>query len=116
MNVPYSLPEAKKLCEEFQYLTGTYFDSGSATIQSVIVTPYDNGHKQRFFAYYLLLEDADAALEDYKGTLYDVTILAESSDGGLVNESLATWALKNNIFINCLGNITNQPLTSQAYL
>ena len=117
MNLPFSLPEAQNLCREYQYLVGTAFDGSNVRIEAVIITPFDTGYKQRFFAYYLLFDnDAAMAIEEYKGTLYDVALLAETADGHLLNESLSVWGLKNNIFVSPAGNIVSQSQSNQAYL
>ncbi len=116
MNLPFSLQEAQNLCRDYQYLVGTPFDRTITKIQAVIVTPFDSGFKQRFFAYYLLFDNnAALALEEYKGTLYDVVVMAETEEGYAVNETLSVWAAKNNILINAAGNLVNQLTVNQAY-
>lgn len=115
MNLPFSLQEAQSLCIEYQYLLGAPFDRTNAKIQAVIVTPFDSGFKQRFFAYYLLFDnDAALALEEYKGSLYDVVIMAETEAGYAVNETLSAWAAKNSILIGVAGNMVGQS-SAQAY-
>ena len=117
MNLPYSLIEAQKLCKEFQHLVGAPFEKNNGMIQAVTVSPFDMGHKQRFFAYYLLYDnDAAKALEEYNGSLYDVIILAGTDDGHLVNESLNAWALKNNILVDTAGNLISQSSANPAFL
>ncbi len=116
MNLPFSLQEAQNLCREYQYLVGMPFDRNNAKIQTVIVTPYDSALKQRFFAYYLLFDNnAAMALEEYKGALFDVVIMAETEEGYALNENLTAWAAKNNILIGVAGSMLGQPSATQAY-
>ena len=98
MNLPLSLTEAQDLCEKFQYLVGTPFNSNDGTINAVVITPFDSGHKQRFLAFYHLYDrDAALALAEYSGPLFDVQILASAPDDIELSESLYAWASKNNI-------------------
>ena len=70
---PYSLSEAQKNCKEFQDLTGQHFDQDiNALIDPIVIAPFDEANKKRFFLYYLLFDDAEIALHhEYKGLLYD---------------------------------------------
>jgi hypothetical protein len=98
MKLPYSLKEAENLCNEFQHLVGTSFQGGNSVIDSVVITPFDEASRQRFFLYYLLFDnDAKAALtQEYRGMLYDVVIIAHDIDGDMLHEDLHTWVERNN--------------------
>lgn len=117
MNLPLSIHEAQRLCGEFQHLIGAAFDGNTAVIEAITVTPYDTVNKQRFFAHYLLFDnDAAMALEDYKGSLFDVTILARTTEDHMVNESLMSWAARNNIQIKPGNGFVSHGANNQVYV
>lgn len=117
MNLPYSCQQGEKLCSAYKHLKGTSFGSDNAIIECIAVTPYDINHKQRFFLYYLLFDnDAVAALQEYKGKLYDVTIIAKNEEGEIVYENFLVWASKNKLVID-FPNDTSSPFPStQLYI
>ena len=98
-SAPYTLPEAEKLCAEYQYLVGKPFskDSDSA-ITCVAIAPFDQNSKNRFTIFYLLFNDAESALShEYKGFLYDVIVIASApaDRNDLKQDSLHTWIAAN---------------------
>jgi hypothetical protein len=96
---PYSLPEAEKLCTEYQYLVGKPFSKGTeALISCVAIAPFDQNSKNRFTIFYLLFDDAETALShEYKGLLYDVVVIASSPKdrNDLLQDSIYTWVTAN---------------------
>jgi hypothetical protein len=98
---PYSLNEAQQICEDYQFLVGQAFDTASpidSTIESVALAPFDQINKRRFIIFYLLFNDARSALtHEYKGLLYDILVIARSTDNEneIMQESLAVWLSKN---------------------
>lgn len=96
---PYSLPEAEKLCQEYQFVVGQSFASDSnAVIECVTITPFDEISKKRFLIYYFLFNNAESALaHEYKGLLYDIIVIARSveDEHELLQEDLYTWADEN---------------------
>ena len=98
-SAPYTLPEAEKICTEFQYLVGKPFspDSG-ALISCVAIAPFDQNSKNRFTIFYLLFDDAETALShEYKGLLYDVVVIASAPGdrNDLKQDSVANWITAN---------------------
>ncbi len=96
---PYTLPEAEKLCTEYQYLVGKpYGKDSDATISCVAIAPFDQNSKNRFTIFYLLFDDAETALShEYKGLLYDVIVIASSPQdrNDLHQEDIYTWTHAN---------------------
>jgi hypothetical protein len=95
---PYLLSEAQEICKEFQHLSGQQFDKDTSTsIDGVIVTPFGEESKKRFFLYYLLFNDAAVALQqECQGVHYDVVALAGANDGyELLQEDVYSWLAKN---------------------
>jgi hypothetical protein len=97
---PYSLQEAEKISTEFQYLNGRSFAEGmNAPIQCIAITPFDHNSKNRFIAFYFLLNDAAEALKlEHHGNQYDVMVLACSEDQTLLYEDLSVWLANNDKF------------------
>ena len=110
---PYSLPEAEKLCQEYQFLVGQSFASDSnAVIECVTITPFDEISKKRFLIYYFLFNNAQSALaHEYKGLLYDIIVIARSveDEHELLQEDLYTWTDEN---IQAPGKDMNQSISS----
>ena len=100
---PYTLPEAEKLCTEYQFLVGKRFNKDSdATITCVAIAPFDQYSKNRFTIFYLLFDDAETALShEYKGLLYDVIVIASSPQdrNDLHQEDIHTWTNANSEII-----------------
>ncbi len=95
---PYTQKEAELKCAEFQYLVGQPFQEGiCATIDCIVVAPYEEQSRNRFMVYYLLFNDAGMALShDYSGKQFEVLIIAKSKDGmEMVHEDLSAWLSKN---------------------
>ncbi len=96
---PYTLPEAEKLCTEFQHLVGKRFNKDNdTTITCVAIAPFDQNSKNRFTIFYLLFDDAETALShEYKGLLYDVIVIASSPQdrNDLFQEDICTWTSVN---------------------
>ena len=103
-NAPYTLPEAEKLCTQFQYLVGKPFgDDSDAIISCVAIAPFDQNSKNRFTIFYLLFDDAETALQhEYKGLLYDVIVIASSPQdrNELHQDDIHTWVSKNMEFVS----------------
>ena len=97
---PYSLSEAEKLCQEYQFLVGRSFASDSnAVIECVTISPFDEISRKRFLIYYFLFNNAQSALaHEYKGLLYDIIVIARSveDEHELLQEDLHTWTEENN--------------------
>ncbi len=114
---PYSYAEAKKICEEFQSLTGqAYCNSGNAVIDLVAMAPFDHFRKNRFIMIYLMLNDAKAALEmDYTGLQYDVIVMSGSiSEKGLQHQDLYSWLNANETHDMVLDMPAANPLSVTA--
>ena len=96
---PYTLPDAEKLCTQYQYLVGKPFSKNSdAVISCVAIAPFDQNSKNRFTIFYLLFDDAETALQhEYKGLLYDVIVIASSPHdrNELHQDDIYTWVNKN---------------------
>jgi len=103
-SAPYTLPEAEKLCTQYQYLVGKPFDKDSdAVISCVAIAPFDQNSKNRFTIFYLLFDDAETALQhEYKGLLYDVIVIASSPNdrNDLHQDDIYTWVSKNVSTVN----------------
>ena len=101
---PYTLPEAEKLCTQFQYLIGKPFSKDSdAIISCVAIAPFDQNSKNRFTIFYLLFDDAETALQhEYKGLLYDVIVIASSPQdrNELHQDDIHAWVSNNTNIIN----------------
>lgn len=99
---PYSLQEAEKLCQEYQFLIGKSFSSDSnAVIECVTVSPFDETSRKRFLIYYFLFNNAESALShEYKGLLYDIIVIARSlqDEHELLQEDLNAWIEENKQF------------------
>ena len=98
-NAPYTLPEAEKLCTQYQHLVGKPFSKdNSAIVSCVAIAPFDQNSKNRFTIFYLLFDDAETALQhEYKGLLYDVIVIASAPQdrNELFQECIYTWVSKN---------------------
>lgn len=91
---PYSFNEARKLCQDAQYLAGNIYSRDyEAVIDAIVVAPYEQVSKNRFLMLYLMLDDAEMALSgDYAGNLFDVLVMTGSlGDGGMQHQSLHIW-------------------------
>ena len=103
-SAPYTLPEAEKLCTQYQHLVGKRFDKESdAIISCVAIAPFDQNSKKRFTIFYLLFDDAETALQhEYKGLLYDVIVIASSPTdrNDLHQDDIHTWVSKNVSTVN----------------
>ena len=114
---PYSLTEAQKVCEDFQCLTGKLFDKDiTSDIDCVVITPYDEANKKRFFLYYMLFDDADIALNhEYNGSFYDVVVIAGAKDEyGLLQQDLYSWLAKNRslpVYTTVVSELVPVPVT-----
>ena len=110
-NAPYTLPEAEKLCTQFQHLVGKPFskDSG-AIITCVAIAPFDQNSKNRFTIFYLLFDDAETALQhEYKGLLYDVIVIASAPQdrNEIHQEDIHTWVTKNSSSADQKANVAS---------
>ena len=115
---PYSLAEAQKICCEYQHLKGQQFDQEMTTgIDAVVVVPFGEVDKKRFFLCYLLFDDAEMALRDeYNGFLFDVVVIAGAKDGNeLVQQDLYSWLAKNKclpVFSNHVAELVPMPVAA----
>lgn len=100
-SAPYSLEQAKKLCAEYQYLAGQAFAKGKdAVIETITIAPFDEASRKRFLIFYFLFNNAESALvQEYKGLLFDVLVIARSvSDPHeLQHSDLNTWLAENKV-------------------
>lgn len=93
-NAPYTLIEAEKIHSKYQSLIGQKFDNDSDDlIDCVAIAPFDEVSKNRFTIFYLLFDDAEMALNhEYRGFLYDVMVVAGTSETGDARfKSLNLW-------------------------
>ncbi len=103
-HIPFALNDAKQLCGDLQNLVGGTFDPALpeiGEIECVAVAPFDLQNKKQFLLHYLLCDDAVKALEEYHGLLYDVIVIARSTQvhTDLVQYDIFTWLEKNNLTI-----------------
>ena len=102
-HTPFALNEAKLLCSYLQHIIGLKFDPSipeMGEIECVAVAPFDLNNKKQFLLYYLLCDDAHKALEEeYHGLLYDVVVIARSTEihTDLMQYDIFTWLEKNNL-------------------
>jgi hypothetical protein len=118
-SAPYTKTEAEIKCSEYQYLVGQQFREGlCATIDCVVVAPFDEENKNRFMVYFLLFNDASMALShDYNGKLFDILIIAKSDDQmEMVHDNLYSWLTKYKGY-NSNGDINSiaSEASTQAY-
>lgn len=117
-HTPFTLGEARKLCNEIQHITGQRFDPATpeiGNIECVAVAPFDLQNKKQFLLYYLLTDDANKALEEeYHGLLYDVIVIARSEDihTDIVQYDIYTWLEKNGLK---LSDIVPSPMEKKRY-
>ena len=97
MTTPYTLDKAKKIREEFNYIIGTSLNGDAALIEYLAITPFDEENKQRFFLYYLIMGESaqEAILNEYKGFLFDIVVVARTPNGVLVKEMMSDWLSRN---------------------
>jgi hypothetical protein len=113
---PYSLAEAQKICCEYQHLKSQQFDQEMTTgIDAVVIAPFAEEDKKRFFLCYLLFDDAELALKDeYNGLLFDVVVIAGAKGGyELLQQDLYTWLAKNKclpVFNNHIAELIPLPV------
>ncbi len=112
-HIPYTLNDAKQLCNELQHIVGMTFDPAlpeMGVIECVAVPPFDLSNKKQFLLYYLLSDDAEKALEtEYHGLIYDVIVIARSSEilSDLMQYDLDTWLAKNSLTFDDIRNKRN---------
>ena len=112
--VPYNIDEARNICKGLQYLIGRDFspsDPNAGAIEAVIVTPFDQQSKKIFFTTFLLTEDADLCLSQYRGLLYDVEVLARDTNdhNDLLHCDVEGWMQKNGLnWDDVCGKMQNQ--------
>ena len=118
MNTPLTHEQAKKLCEQYQYIVGASLDGSSSTIEAVLVTPFDQLSKERFFSYYLILDERglEAILKEYRGFLFDVLIIARTNGGDLIKEDLSNWLAANVDMQNFVCHLVPQSNKKQAFI
>ena len=118
MNAPYTYTQAQKLVEDYQHLIGTSLDGSSTIIESLSITPFDEASKQRFFLYYLIMDNGgqEAILKEYKGFLFDIIIMARDINGELIKEELGTWVNKNAVLQDFPLHTTQQANINKAFI
>ena len=79
-------------------MVGSFSDSINATIEAIVITPFDQPNKNRFFLYYHLFDrDAHAALyHEYKGLFFDVMIIGRTLQDELKYDDLYSCLTENN--------------------
>lgn len=95
---PFSYNEAKNICADHQHLIGlSYSKDSTCKVNAVVITPHNEVCKNRFIMLFLLLNDADKALnQDYNGSQYDVTVISCLFPGsGLKHTTLHEWIAAN---------------------
>lgn len=96
MNKPFTLAQAIDIAEDFSDLedTGLIVDIGlesiSCHIQKVAVVPYPTTEKEMFINKYKTDKNALTALKQYKGSEYEVLILATNNAN---NEDVVTMSI-----------------------
>lgn len=103
---PYTYTEAKFACEEFHYLIGKDYDHTDCTIDSIMIVPFAPADRSRFFMLYLMLDDAEQALNlDYGGPLYGVAVVSGSVHAkGMQHCELYDWLTQNGYTGNVVRN------------
>ncbi len=98
-NAPYTLKEARKLCEEYEHLVGQPFSKDNdAVVECVIIAPFDEASRKRFLIFYFLFNNAEQALNtEYKGLLFDVLVIGRSTSDkhDLQQCDLHGWLIDN---------------------
>lgn len=100
--VPYNIDEAKAKRDALQHLIGREFSPQyphAGPVEAVIITPFDQHSKKLFFTTYLLTEDAELCLSQYRGLLHDVEVLARNGEdpNDILHCDIETWLHKNNL-------------------
>lgn len=101
-HVPFALNDAKQLCSDLQNIKGATFDPAMpdiGEIECIAVAPFDIQNKKQFLLHYLLCDDAQKALNEYSGLLYDVIVIARSKEifTDLLQYDIYTWLEKNQL-------------------
>lgn len=76
---PFTLKQALALCQHYQGLIGNSFDKlilGKGIIECVAVAPYEESKQWQFAQFYREVKDPWKALQFYRGTDFDVVVLA----------------------------------------
>lgn len=76
----FSSKQAKAVCADYQYLVGNSVKKGwktLATIEQIVVSPFDDFNKHHFVEEYKKTKNAVTAIGFYGGKIYDVMIIAE---------------------------------------
>lgn len=119
-HIPYGLNDARQLCNKLQHIIGMTFDPElpeMGPVECVAVSPFDQNNKKRFLLFYLLTDDAEKALEaEYLGLLYDVIVIARSSEilTDIMQYDLETWTSKNSLSLEEITtpNLIKKPFTN----
>lgn len=98
MNPPYSLEQARSLQDLCKGFVGAEFDEKGVLVNDIAIVPFDQAHRQRFILYYMVMGNAaqETVLEEYKGFLFNVLVLAQDEAGQLLYKELCSYINGSN--------------------
>ena len=102
MTPPYSLEQAQYLFSMFKNVAGTEFEEKDVLVEDIAVVPFDQSSRQRFILYYMVMgaDAQETVLQEYKGFLFDVIVIARNNKGEVVTRNLSDFlALTRNEII-----------------
>lgn len=93
MTPPYSMEQAQYLLNMFKNVVGTEFEEKGVLVEDIAIVPFDQASRQRFILYYMVMagQAQDIVLQEYKGFLFDIVLLAHNAAGEVVHKSLAEF-------------------------
>lgn len=93
MTPPYSLEQARYLQENYKGFVGAEFDERHVLVEDIAIVPFDQASRQRFILYYMVMgrQAQEIVLQEYKGLLFDVMVIARNDSGGVVHKDLASY-------------------------
>ena len=94
MTPPYSLEQAKHLQSRYKGCIGAAFEeSRTVLIDDIAVVPFEQASRQRFLLYYMVVgkKAQEQILQEYKGLLFDVLIIARNERGELIYRDLCSY-------------------------
>ena len=97
---PFSLEQAKAICNDFKHLVGDEYNETDAAIHYVAVTPFDDENKEIFLDNYRAVGKInDDSLIGYYGPFYDVEVIAHGKDErtNILHENIISFAHNNNL-------------------
>ena len=97
---PFSLEQAKSICDDFKHLVGEEYNDTDAAIHYIAVAPYDEENKKIFLENYKAVGKInDDSLIGYYGPFYDVVIIAHNKEerSKILCENIISFAHNNNL-------------------